>query len=609
MTTFSSAVALGDGPESVSGVRSVGILHAPGYPSYVLLARLWATVLPFGGWAQRVNLFSVVCAAGAVALVFVLARLFGAARVPAVIGAFSVATSVSFWFNAGFAKHYALSALLVVLLAVLVVSWERSGSRARLLWAGVALGLGLGASWELTVIMAVGLGVLVLFGPRRIVWRDLGSAIGIAAGLFALELVFILLRARQSPSVNWGEATTAGRLVDLLRQKDFLTGAAAPNGVRALPEAPHRFLSYGIISAHELGVAALVVALLGAVVVVRRRQWGESLFFAVVLVGNVVATVFVAGLTNANGITAGVVVGGFLIDLVVVVGVLVAIGTTTLSEGIGAWLTRRRSGEADAPASPAVRGIVCVLVAIGLLVPSVLVHEPYATHRGPALADLYAERVFSELPHNAVLVVWGAEFAEPLRYLQIVRGQRRDVSIFSGAESPLPWYRDELTHDYPLLAPPTNLSSGDYVLQLINNALARGPVYVDMSAISQFGQTTSGFSFLGLVAQFNGQQALVPGASLGLLAKSLNTAQQQDGWDGGAGARFPNRSISLFEVRADLFLASFYAATRDFGAATTEIQQAMRIRPDIAQLRGLLRLAQTQDSRTEASILQIAGTR
>ena len=379
---------------------------------------------------ERVNLFSVVCAAGAVALVFVLARLFGAARVPAVIGAFSVATSVSFWFNAGFAKHYALSALLVVLLAVLVVSWERSGSRARLLWAGVALGLGLGASWELTVIMAVGLGVLVLFGPRRIVWRDLGSAIGIAAGLFALELVFILLRARQSPSVNWGEATTAGRLVDLLRQKDFLTGAAAPNGVRALPEAPHRLLSYGIISAHELGVAALVVALLGAVVVVRRRQWGESLFFAVVLVGNVVATVFVAGLTNANGITAGVVVGGFLIDLVVVVGVLVAIGTTTLSEGIGAWLARRRSGEADAPVSPAVRGIVCVLVAIGLLVPSVLVHEPYATHRGPALADLYAERVFSELPHNAVLVVWGAEFAEPLRYLQIVaRSTARRVDL------------------------------------------------------------------------------------------------------------------------------------------------------------------------------------
>ena len=59
LSTFSSSVALGDAPESVSGIRSVGILHAPGYPAYVLLGRLWATVLPFGSWSLRVNLFSV----------------------------------------------------------------------------------------------------------------------------------------------------------------------------------------------------------------------------------------------------------------------------------------------------------------------------------------------------------------------------------------------------------------------------------------------------------------------------------------------------------------------------------------------------------------------
>src|SRR5436309_122905 len=34
-TTFSNHVALGDAPESVAGAKTVGVLHAPGYPSYV----------------------------------------------------------------------------------------------------------------------------------------------------------------------------------------------------------------------------------------------------------------------------------------------------------------------------------------------------------------------------------------------------------------------------------------------------------------------------------------------------------------------------------------------------------------------------------------------
>ena len=44
LTTFSSHVSLGDAPEAVAGVRSLGILHAPGYPTYVLAARAFGDV-------------------------------------------------------------------------------------------------------------------------------------------------------------------------------------------------------------------------------------------------------------------------------------------------------------------------------------------------------------------------------------------------------------------------------------------------------------------------------------------------------------------------------------------------------------------------------------
>ena len=61
-SAFSSHVALGDAPESVAGVKTLGILHAPGYPSYVVAAHVFGDVFRVGSWAFRVNVFSVVCA-------------------------------------------------------------------------------------------------------------------------------------------------------------------------------------------------------------------------------------------------------------------------------------------------------------------------------------------------------------------------------------------------------------------------------------------------------------------------------------------------------------------------------------------------------------------
>src|SRR5690242_5564568 len=69
-TTFSTNPAFGDSTESILGTRALGILHAPGYPTYVLLARLFATVFAVGSYAARVNLFSLVCASASIAVCY-----------------------------------------------------------------------------------------------------------------------------------------------------------------------------------------------------------------------------------------------------------------------------------------------------------------------------------------------------------------------------------------------------------------------------------------------------------------------------------------------------------------------------------------------------------
>src|SRR5436190_1383307 len=66
-------VSFEDSGEFVAAAATAGIPHPSGYPLYVLLASIFAK-LPFGAVPWRVALFSAVCAAAALAVLFAVAR-------------------------------------------------------------------------------------------------------------------------------------------------------------------------------------------------------------------------------------------------------------------------------------------------------------------------------------------------------------------------------------------------------------------------------------------------------------------------------------------------------------------------------------------------------
>ena len=66
--TCSPSVNGGDSGELMNAIATLGIAHPPGYPLYTMLAHLFAKLLPFGGLAFRINLFSGLCNAAAAAL-------------------------------------------------------------------------------------------------------------------------------------------------------------------------------------------------------------------------------------------------------------------------------------------------------------------------------------------------------------------------------------------------------------------------------------------------------------------------------------------------------------------------------------------------------------
>src|ERR1700726_5234076 len=70
--TAARDIVVGDTPELITAAATLGVAHEPGYPLFTMLGHLFS-LLPIGPLPFRVNLFSVVCDAAAVGVVFLTA--------------------------------------------------------------------------------------------------------------------------------------------------------------------------------------------------------------------------------------------------------------------------------------------------------------------------------------------------------------------------------------------------------------------------------------------------------------------------------------------------------------------------------------------------------
>ncbi|NDJ53374.1 MAG: DUF2723 domain-containing protein, partial [Chloroflexi bacterium] len=148
--TLSPTITGFDSAEFVVGAYTLGIVHAPGYPLYMLLAHV-AAHAPLGAPAFNVNALSALFAAlSALVLYFAVKRLSGSLWVAGLTGLmFAFLRPV--WAFAVVAEVYTLAALLAALLAWACILYEEDPSAARLFW--VALVFSLNLTNHLAVVM------------------------------------------------------------------------------------------------------------------------------------------------------------------------------------------------------------------------------------------------------------------------------------------------------------------------------------------------------------------------------------------------------------------------------------------------------------------------
>jgi tetratricopeptide (TPR) repeat protein len=301
-------IYVGDSGELVAAVHVLGIPHPTGYPLYVLLGKLWTLLLPLGSIAYRMSLFSAATGAAAAALLFQAGRILGLRRPVALTGALLFALAPSVWGEANVQRVYSLNALFVALATTTALRWWRRHS-ARWLVATLAI-CGLGATnhtfmalYAAAFTAAVGIAVLGrvrVEGPealRRLglVWGAdaplrigvgktvLAAAVAFAAGL--LPYVYLPLRSRADPPLDWGDPETLTRWLDVVLRRGFWG--------RAWVESPG---DVPIIAADYLRGIATEFTWVGAALVLlgiasaRRYGWPVLLFVAVMLINVAVMT-------------------------------------------------------------------------------------------------------------------------------------------------------------------------------------------------------------------------------------------------------------------------------------------------------------------------------
>jgi hypothetical protein len=424
LSTMCPVIFWYDSGEYVVGCATLGIVHPPGHPLYMLLGRLFTLVFPDPVIA--VHLMSAVSGAAAIALFYVVVRMMSAGRTAATLGALALALSPLFWSQTAIAEVYTpLISIMLLGLALLLYS-SRHGNRQLLIAAVYIIGLGFGVHMS---IATTGIGFVVLFfflkreypkpiepGSRnqpefvkqRI--RD-GMLASLAFMVGITTYLYVPVRLSAGPEMN-----VLGLQVSWDQLTWYFSGGHYRHWFLHEYDVAVRALQIAWILLDEIGVQGLIMGAVGAGALILRRP-----ILAIALISMIVGNVSFFFGYNVHDI------GLFFLPSVTILFCLYAVGI----ESVFAILNRRVR-------STMARPLTVLFCAVLLLITLEDAHKGYdAMDLSSYTAPLdYGEELCLRLPPNSVIVNYTTP-PEWIRdsvfthYFQKILQRRRDVYVFT----------------------------------------------------------------------------------------------------------------------------------------------------------------------------------
>lgn len=437
-----------------------GIAHPSGYPLYVLWLRAWSW-LPVSSPAHSAAIATAILGAAQVLVLHAAARAWGARPLAATlaVGLYATAPLVARYNT--IAEAFALNNLVVA--CVLWLAATRGPVRG--VWRCALLGLvaGLGLSNHMTCSLAAPVGLLgVVRGARE---AGAAKAVFAVTCSFALGLTpYLYLFIAPDHALSWRHPQTFGDLMDIVLRQQF-GGPFGFAGLGGQGQPLDQVTAVMSTLARSWVWVGLVIGL-GALgrQMIRRREEGETrlgwamLALSFVVAGPVLATRFDLPLDMWGHY---VVERFHLVPLLLLV-IPVAAGLDWIGERLSSALPKVRL----ARLSPVI-GLFLIVSAIRAL--------PYLQRFHSPAMENEIRNTLSSLPQNAIVLGPDSELDVGIRYLQLARGERRDVLYIRWGTMHLDWYRARFARDGFVYEP----TSGDLKRSVADAALATGrPLFV-----------------------------------------------------------------------------------------------------------------------------------
>ena len=454
-----------DGGELLAAANTFGIPHSPGYPTYTLLLKSFATLVPVGDFAYRGNLLSAVLASASIFMVYWVILRFcqtlrphapgGLAIAGAALGSAALATSPIFWSQAIITEVYALNALFVAALLLIASDLAlrppsdqtegRPSVTLKLALFGLLLGIGLGNHLTLLAVAAP----LLYWLWSALGWRKLASPWTIGAFILGTSVyVYLPISASQNPPVNWGDADTLGGIIWMLSARpyqEYVFGVPT----EALLD---RFISWGHLVFSQFNPLGLFLGLMSVGPLFSRTPR----FFIPALAAVVVVSIYAITFNSAD--FEVLLIPAFLLFSVwigfgffwVASNVIEAIADSEKPLSLGHWTIQTRH-------------VVPVLSLLAiLLLPAMLVILNYGEQnlRNDTSARDHARDVLKMVPDGSVVLSDTEKNVFSLWYMRYVEQPERDVAVIAVRLLQFDWYRRDVRRRFPERVPA--ITASDY---------------------------------------------------------------------------------------------------------------------------------------------------
>lgn len=442
-----------DGGDLVTAVATLGIPHPTGYPTYVLLGRLFL-VLPVGEVAHRVTLLSAVSAAmagGLLSLLFIVAqpvrselhRFLGSALVGLALG-----LSPLLWSQAVIAEVHGLNALFIVLVLWLV--WRLGDSDRSVSMGVVFLGFsyGLGLGNHVTMILMAPVLALVAVSRWRLGVQRKWLLVLVAGLVLGLAVyLYLPLRARANPAVNWGDPSTWEGFLWMVTARPYGSLAFA----LPLTEVPRRLSAWAGLLIRQFTIVGVGLGVVGLAYGYQRTRWLNGACLWMILA----YSAFSIGYDTADSYD-------YLIPAYIGAAWFIGQGMLFLMGELSRW---HRWAAFAVP--------VVFFLSLAFRLPGL---RQSLDPRNDRRAVEFTREVRTSAPENALIHTWSAADSFPLWYEQFALGHRPDLRIVVVPLTQFGWYRQNLRDVYPDLAIPPDEIDNALLWTAALTASYMGPV-------------------------------------------------------------------------------------------------------------------------------------